>query len=93
MLGQFDLFHQIFERQVIKVKLNMIKDTLFRRGGISQAVVLAMHTTRTFKFLKDEVDYLENARILLRDELLSCYDFLDKYDLFEIYLDDRDGVL
>ncbi|WP_196812576.1 hypothetical protein [Butyrivibrio sp. XPD2002] len=54
---------------------------------------MAMHTTESFKYLKDEAVYLENARTLLRDELLSCYAFLDRYDLFEIYLDDRDGIL
>ncbi|WP_155834506.1 hypothetical protein [Butyrivibrio sp. FC2001] len=72
---------------------NKIKDVLFKRGGLNHAIVMAMHTTESFKYLKDEAVYLENARTLLRDELLSCYAFLDKYDLFEIYLDDRDGIL
>ena len=72
---------------------NFIKDFLVRRGGINHAIVMAMHTTETFQFIKDEALYLENSRALLRDELLSCYAFLEKYDLFEIYLDVRDGLL
>ena len=77
----------------ISMQYNKIKDLLSKRGGLSYAIVMAMHKTENFRYLKDEAAYLENARTLLRDELLSCYAFLDKYDLFEIYLDDRDGVL
>ncbi|WP_026657542.1 hypothetical protein [Butyrivibrio sp. AC2005] len=72
---------------------NKIKDLLFRRGGLSHAIVMAMHTTESFKLIKDEAIYLERARNLLRDELLCCYAFLEQYDLFEIYLDSRDGLL
>ncbi len=75
------------------MNFNKVKDLLFRRGGLSQAIVLAMHTTETFRFVKDEAIYLEKARCLLRDELLNCYVFLDTYDLFEIYLDTRDGLI
>ncbi|MCR5343438.1 MAG: hypothetical protein K6E70_08785 [Butyrivibrio sp.] len=75
------------------MKYNKIKDLLFRRGGMSKALVMAMHTTENFKLIKDEAIYLERSRNLLRDELLSCYAFLEKYDLFEIYLDVRDGVI
>lgn len=72
---------------------NKIKEFCMKRGGISCDIVKAMHSTETFKFLKDEVAYLEKSRTLLRDELLNCYAFLEQYDLFEIYLDDRDGML
>lgn len=72
---------------------NKIKDFCIKRGGISRDIIYAMHTTESFKFLKDEAAYLEKSRTLLRDELLNCYAFLEQYDLFEIYLDDRDGML
>ncbi|SEL53497.1 hypothetical protein SAMN04487770_1128 [Butyrivibrio sp. ob235] len=72
---------------------NQIKDVLFKRGNLGKAVIMAMHTTETYKFIKDELDYLQHARNLLRDELLSAYEFLDRYDLFEIFLDDKEGLI
>ena len=75
------------------MNFNKIKDLLFRRGGLSKALIQAMHTTESYKLVKDELDYMRCSRNMLRDELLSVYKFLEDRDMFEIYLDERDCVL
>ena len=75
------------------MNFNRIKDLLFRRGGLNKALIQAMHTTKSYKFVKDELDYMRCSRNMLRDELLTVYKFLEDHDMFEIYLDQRDCTL
>ncbi|SDB32004.1 MULTISPECIES: hypothetical protein [unclassified Butyrivibrio] len=72
---------------------NKIKEILFKRGKLGKAIIHAMHTTETYKYVRDELDYLQHSRNLLRDELLAAYEFLERYDLFEIFLDDKEGLI
>lgn len=68
---------------------NSIKDNLFTRGGIDKALIYAMHRTKSYKLIKDELAYYMKSRNLLRAELLNVYRFLEDLDMFETYLDTR----
>ncbi|WP_029320492.1 hypothetical protein [Butyrivibrio sp. AE3004] len=75
------------------IDYNKIKELLYKRGGLSRAIIMAMHTTKHYKLKNDELIYLRDSRDLLRDEVLRCYSYMDEHDQLEIYLDYRDCVI
>ena len=57
--------------------------------SIDELIQFAMDSKMQFSSDKDELLYLKNTRPIIRDELLTCYQFLKDQGLYEKYIEYR----
>ncbi|MBR2189477.1 MAG: hypothetical protein IJ860_08750 [Eubacterium sp.] len=50
-----------------------------------------MKEDRQFKTEKEELEYLRTTKPFLRDEILSCYTFLEEQGMLSRYFNERDA--
>jgi len=58
---------------------------------VDEFIAEAMRNDVKFKTLAEELNYQRAARITLKNELLTCYEFLKQQDLLWRYEAYRDG--
>lgn len=61
------------------------------KASIDEFIAEAMRTDLKFKTLVEELNYQRASRITLKNELLTCYEFLKQRDLLWRYKAYRNG--
>jgi len=56
---------------------------------IDTLLAYAINSPAKFKTDKEELEYLRSTKPILRDELLTCYQFLEEQGLIEKYKEFR----
>ena len=59
--------------------------------SMNEFISEAMRTDLRFHTLAEELNYLRTSRITLKNELLTCYEYLKERNLLELYEAYRGG--
>lgn len=59
--------------------------------SMDEFIAEAMRTDIKFHTIADEMNFLQHSRITLKNELLTCYEYMQKKGLLELYHAYRDG--
>lgn len=67
------------------------KEHVTGKVSMDEFVAEAMRTDLKFQSLEEELQYLRCSRMTLRNELRTCYEYLKKQGVLELYSQYRNG--